>query len=368
MSSTGGDTNIDHKLKGKGTGQVKAYDPYITDYIELIDGLRNNSLFRQALVNGNFDIWQRNTSIALTTADGYTADRWYADTATAGDDKTISRQDGSGVNGSYYCARVQRVNGETGHTVLRLSQALESQDSIKFRGKKLTLSFYARKGANFSASSDILTAKIVTGKGTDQKLNAFTTSADAISENKTLTTSWQKFTLTTTDVIASDITQIGVSFSFDPTGTAGAADYFEITQVQLCAGDVALPFQPKSYGDELRECQRYYQKLLANGNYSNFTIGYANTTSSWYGAIWFPVEMRTIPTLETTGTASDYRVVDGVTGTALNAVPAIDTNADNAWGVGLTGSVAGTPLTQFRPYHMGANNSTSAYLGFNAEL
>jgi hypothetical protein len=219
----------------------------------------NDSMSRQAIINGNFDVWQRGTSIAMTTANAYTADRWYCETATAGTDKTVSRQDGTGVNGSYYCARVAMVQDVD--ELLTFSQALESQDSIKFRGKKLTLSFYARGGAEFVADNATLVSKIVTGKGTDQKVLAFTTSADAASQNNTLTTSWQKFTVTTTDAIAADITQIGVSFAFTHAGSGTTTNYFEVTQVQLCAGEVALPFQPKSFDEDLRACQRYYEPI-----------------------------------------------------------------------------------------------------------
>lgn len=246
------------------------------------DQIVSSSLHRQAIINGNFDVWQRGTSVAMTTANAYSADRWYAETATAGTDKTISRQDGTGVNGSYYSARVAIVSDVD--ELLTFSQALESQDSIKFRGKKITLSFYARGGAEFVADNATLVSKIVTGKGTDQKVLAFTTSADAISQNNTLTTDWQKFTCTTTNVIASDITQIGISFAFTHAGSGTTTNYFEVTQVQLCAGDVALPFNPKSFEEELDDCLRYYQK----------SYGYADApgTNTFDGSIALSSHVR----------------------------------------------------------------------------
>ena len=44
----------------------------------------NYGLSRQAIINGNFDVWQRGTSIAMIAANAYTADMWYCETATAG--------------------------------------------------------------------------------------------------------------------------------------------------------------------------------------------------------------------------------------------------------------------------------------------
>jgi len=160
--------------------------------------------------------------------------------------------------------------------LLTFSQALESQDSIKFRGQKVTLSFYARGGAEFVADNATLVSKIATGKGADQKLLAFTTLADGVSQNNTLTTGWQKFTCTTTAAIASDITQIGVSFAFTHAGTGTTTNYFEVSQVQLCAGDVALPFMPKSFEEELRACMRYYEKSY------NYDDAPGKTNSSGY--------------------------------------------------------------------------------------
>jgi hypothetical protein len=292
---------------------------YVKNNIGYLKGVQETriteGIFKQALINGNFDVWQRGTSIAMTAADAYAADRWYAETATAGTDKTVSQQDGTGVAGSVLCARVAMVQDVD--ELLTFSQALETQDSKKFRGQKLTLSFWARGGAEFVADNPTLVCKIKTGKGTDQKVLAFTTSADAISENKTLTTSWVKHTITTTAVIASDITQIGISFAFTHAGAGTTTNYFEITQVQLCAGDVALPFQAKSFEEELQKCKRFYEKSF---NYETTPAHGASATATaeddtaircmtgnWFGAfVQFQVEKRIEPVVTDWGNNSGY--------------------------------------------------------------
>jgi hypothetical protein len=210
--------------------------------------------------------------------------------------------------------------------LLTFSQALESQDSIKFRGKKLTLSFYARGGAEFVADNSTLVSKIVTGKGTDQKVLAFTASADGVSQNNTLTTSWQKFTCTTTAAIASDITQIGVSFAFTHAGSGTTTNYFEITQVQLCAGDVALPFMPKSFEEELRACQRYYEKsyLYTTAPGTAETAGYNKwVASGTYGRtnIIFKATKRSVTTVNV------YSDITGTIAKVRNASDSADVNA-----------------------------------------
>jgi hypothetical protein len=326
---------------------------------------------RQAIINGNFDVWQRGTSIAMTAADAYASDRWYCETATAATDKTVSRQDGTGVNGSYYCARVAMVQDTD--ELLTFSQALESQDSIKFRGKKATLSFYARGGAEFVSNNATLVSKIVEGKGTDQKVLAFTTSADGISQNNTLTTSWVKFTCTTTNVEASDITQIGISFSFTHAGSGTTTNYFEVAQVQLCAGDVALPFLPKSYEEELRLCQRYCEKIGGESGqvYVRFTTGHNRLTTSNSGVYFFKVTKRTTSfTLSTSGNASDYAIYQADSVITCSAIPkrqADDVGQQSLQCVAIETTVA-SGLTVGQGSELISNNNSNAYLLFNNEF
>jgi len=71
-------------------------------------------------------------------------------------------------------------------------------------------------------------------------------------------------------------------------------DYFQITGVQLEVGDTATPFEHRSYGEELKLCERYYQKF---DNNSQFHIG--RTLSSNRADFTFPfrTEMRATPTV-----------------------------------------------------------------------
>ena len=261
-----------------------------------------DSLYRQALINGNFDIWQRGTSIVPTTT-AYGADRWQNYRNTTG--STVSRQDGTGVAGSTYCARAQRDNSNSATNLIYIGQSLETGDVIKFRGKKVTMSFYARKGANFSASSDKLFLYIKSGTGTDENIfTGYTNSVTDLGGSEpagdsyaTLTTSWQKFTFTTAAVLAATTNELGFYLDYVPVGTAGAADYFEITQVQLCAGDVALPFMPKSYDEEYRACLRYYFNACypSIANDAHICQGHARTTTLAICGISLPTPMRQSP-------------------------------------------------------------------------
>lgn len=92
---------------------------------------------------------------------------------------------------------------------------------------------------------------------------------------------------------------------------AAANNYFQITGVQLEVGDgPPTPFEHRSYSEELRKCQRFYQVFSAGGS------GYAtaaNQTNSAQVGVTFPVEMVDAPDL-TIGTLSNSLNTSSVSG------------------------------------------------------
>jgi hypothetical protein len=147
-------------------------------------------------------------------------------------------------------------------------------------------------------------------------------------------------------------------------GTSGATFY--ITGVQLEQGPVATPFERRLYGTELSLCQRYYWiNSSATNSVSYYMPVFAYSTTLAFGVIEFPVTMRTTPTISTTGTPANYRIILGGTAYALTGGPAIDQATPYSSSISFT--TAGT-LTVGQAGMAGANSSTAAFLGFNAEL
>lgn len=217
-------------------------------------------------INSAFQVWQRGTTGTTTSGITYpSADRWNAWTFAAGGSVTLSRQvtgDTTNLPNIQYCGRFQRVAGNTNTGILALGQAMESVNSIPYAGKTVTISYYARKGANFSATSDQLSVQLWSAATTDSSLNGVqAVSTTVVNSVATLTSTWQRFSATGT--VGTTATQLAIAALYAPTGTAGANDYFEITGVQIDVGSVALPFQTASGGSiqgELAMCQRYYEK------------------------------------------------------------------------------------------------------------
>jgi hypothetical protein len=259
---------------------------------------------KNKIINGDFGVWQRGTT-ALATAtglgNGFTSDRWQLYRSGFNANASGSRQatsDTTNLPNIQYCNRIQRTAASTGTQSIFLAQNFESINSIPLAGKTVTFSFYARAGANYSATSNILVASVLSGTGTDENMaNLYTGQATVIGQNATLTTTWQRFTYSGS--VASTATQIGLRFEFAPTGTAGANDYFEITGVQLEASTVASPFATNggTYQAELAACQRYYwRSSVPSTSQSILAMGRAYNTTLMENTVSLPVPMRIYPT------------------------------------------------------------------------
>ena len=142
---------------------------------------------------------------------------------------------------------------------------------------------------------------------------------------------------------------------------------WQITGVQMEVGVNATPFEVIPYADRLARCQRTYFRVTGTAAAGVLTsLGTAYTTSAGYFSVTPPVRMRAIPTLATSGTATDYRLTDGATGTTCTGVPSLngDTTVDQLMVIASTAAT----LTQFRPYYLASNLTANAFLGFSADL
>jgi hypothetical protein len=323
-------------------------------------GLRYQSGYNgNAVINGGMDIWQRGTSIAYgINALVYAADRWVTIRVASPSNATASRQTSS-LDGIQYCSRIARTAGDTSTAAIYYATSLESADSYRFANQTVTLSFYARAGANYSPTSGLLVVDLLSGTGSDQNvMNGLTGQATVGTTNAALTTSWTRYTITGT--VASTATQLAIRITANPTGTAGAADHFEVTGVQLELGSVATNFKRTggSIQGELAACQRYcivYGEVDARGMASSAT-GLARMSAT------FPVEMRTAPSSSMTGTYSWYD--GGTVGTFIAATAAFNTTVDS---FALDATAATGTTAQYRPVGI-IKQASNGTLTFSAEL
>ena len=265
--------------------------------------------FRNAIINGNFDIWQRGTSHSSNGIGS--ADRWRLSlsTTTGSLTRTTFTLGQTDVPGEpTYFAKVV-INSVAGASNFgNLQQYIE--DVRTFAGQQVTISFWAKADATRSMSVDF-----AQNFGTGGSPSASVTGIGAT--KVTLTTSWQKITVTANipsiagKTLGSDgnsfMTQrlwfdAGSSFNSATDSLGQQSGTFDIAQVQVEAGPVATPFERRPIGTELALCQRYYFKasgLLTRG------FNYSSVTNDVFVSYQLPVTMRAAPTLSVTGDIND---------------------------------------------------------------
>ena len=331
--------------------------------------------FRNAIINGGFDIWQRGGG-AFTTA-GLTADRWGV--ASTGSTFSISRQSfapGNAIAGqepAYFYRNIVTSSAGAGNFVLAY-QTLESVRS--FAGQTVTVSFWAKADATKKLASEF---RQVFGTGGSPTATVFDIGVNQV----TLSTSWQRFSYTVAIPSISGATlgtngddTLRLSFWFDAGSTFNSrtnsmgqqSGTFDIWGVQIEPGPVETPFERRPISAELAMCQRFYYRVSQTGSAAMpFAYGFCYSTTAVSCMINFPVPMRIAPTaIDTTGTAGNYSVYNSSGGAvACNSVPTLTTASPSAAQLSAavaSGLVAGNGSALF------GTASANAYLGFTADL
>jgi hypothetical protein len=267
---------------------------------------------RNKIINGDMRIDQRNAGASVTpTADGatYPVDRWVSRLSQA---SKYSAQRNSSITQPGYGSSINITSlssySVTSSDYFALEHRVEGFNITDFlwgtsSAKAVTLSFWVR-----SSLTGTFGGSIINGSPFDRSYPfTYTISSANTFEYKTITISgptdggWN----TDNSLGLSIFFGLGAGSSYSGTvgswqnstylsatgatsvvGTNGATFY--ITGVQLEAGSVATPFEQRSYGDELRRCQRYYEVLRAGG-------GMTWQNGNVCGSATYKVEKRDTP-------------------------------------------------------------------------
>lgn len=281
----------------------------------LIDSISDVRAFvgHNYLINGDFEIWQRGTS--LTNAVGYMADRWLS--ARSGSTYTLSRQaftfGQTTVPGSpKYFMRMEVNSANTSVSHVTACQLIENV--LTLQDEKVTASFWARADANRTVAIE-LAQGFGTG-GSDQ--------VTAGVQKIQLSTTWNRYTCTfdVPSVLGKTLgsggndylglfiwCDAGSTYDARTDGLGNQSGTFDFACVQLERGEHATDFEYLPLGQKLSLCQRYYSKsfhhdITPAGNFGtavqeNISIGtmYSLTNTNFDVIVNFPVEMRIVPTV-----------------------------------------------------------------------
>ena len=316
---------------------------------------------RNLIINGAMEVAQKGTS-HTSGAQTYWLDRFY--TFIFGASGRTTSQTTNAPDGFKHSIRMQRDNGVSTTTGFYFSQPCESASCVGFAGSKITLSFYARKGANFSSTSDFINVAVYSGTGTDQSLMAGLTGATSVigTLNQAITADWVRYTFTSGSVVPTNSNQLVFQIIQTPTGTAGADDWYEITGIQIEKGESATDFVHEEYGTTLAKCQRFFLNFVQGTNKQIGVSGFYNTTTVSTN-VYPPVTFREPPTMAF-GSGSDWYLAERDGGSVTGNLTTTSVPQENA--VGFYGNSFGSS-TSGSACFLRTNNS-GAYIWFDAEI
>jgi hypothetical protein len=290
---------------------------------------------RNKFINGNFDIWQRGSSLAGQGANGliYLADRWAIETwgsttARLTYDRALDAPPVGGTVGfSSYSARLTVTTTTSNPTndfgVFR--QFIEGYNAQDLYQRPFTVSFWVKSSLVGTYSLCIHGGGTGPGQssGTPSFAQTYTINNTNTWEYKTIQvpacpagtySNWDFGNGRGFDVFWRLWSNVTFSGSFGVWNTAqyaipGATTNFagtngatwQIAQVQLEVGTVATPFERRFIGEELQRCQRYYQS-------SNFMV---NNSGGVYTNYFFKVSMRATPAVTSSSGGLGTITLDG---------------------------------------------------------
>ena len=236
--------------------------------------------FKNYIINGNFDIWQRGTSFSSISYEIFTADRWLL-WAAAASGISASKQPGLVGKNSLYI-------GRTGGTTMQVYQMVENQGNLS--NKIFTFSALVRSSYNGTVNFSIADGRSATNFAYIQT----PVTLEANIPKKII------FTLQLGQVSA-DALVVGI--------VTTCTDLY-IDAVQMEEGSVATPFENRPIGLELSLCQRYYQKISDSVSFSADSNGfstYQSLNAHPLGRKYLlPVPMRISPTVQYVSLTTGY--------------------------------------------------------------
>jgi hypothetical protein len=244
---------------------------------------------RNAVINGNMDVWQRGTSFTIAAGTPqYTVDRWtnyFNGTGTIAQETTVKPAT------SAFSLKITATATSADNAIFQL---IEEKNMARFRGKTVTLSLKLAGTATISPSITLAysTTANDTLTNTNIAISASSTTTPAINASTFVT-----WVLTYAIPTTAKTLRIGIL-----SNAVVNTNVLYVSEVQLEAGAVATPFEFEDYGTTLAKCQRYYWRSAtglttdANSRHAHFRRLNAYQMIAT-GHCAFPVPMRTEPTV-----------------------------------------------------------------------
>ena len=335
--------NNSTKIQTTNTGAVVTGICTATSFSGSGEGLTRTTAYshRNVVINGGMQVAQRGSSSTGNTSGGYkTCDRWELSLNSAGTwTVTQSGTCPDGFNNSIKLDCTTANTSLSATSFLSIRTSFEGQDLRRFAkgttsAKAMTVSFYVKTNKNGTYAVelyDVDNTKIATSLYTVSNSNwnryeftipASTNTGQFVKDNN------KSMNLGFILAAGTNYTN-GNQYGFFVQGsnlnraaglTVNLADStsneFYLTGVQLEEGEIATPFEHRSFGDELQRCQRYYY-VIADARDSGTTFQlfncHAYSTVQFETTVHYP-KMRTTPSL-VQGSGTGYMLAMNASGT-----------------------------------------------------
>ena len=351
---------------------------------------------RNILKNGAMQIAQRATQVTSVTSTGYrTCDRWRINISSLGTwtiDQSTDAPPGFFKSLKVTCTTAKASPGGGNNMIVQ--QRLEGHDLQSLAwgtssAKEFTISFYVKSSKAGNASFAVLNNDnsniMVSFQYTISSANtweyktitvpAYTAGAFSDDNARSMQLEWWLNSGDTYTGAGTHQTEWAALSQTERNasnlGIGGAVnDTWQLAGVQMEVGSKATPFEHRGYADELARCQRYCYAAVADGsvdNYAPLANGRFYNSNDAQFNIFFPVTMRTAPTLDSSTTAAGtffYNTGGGFGGVEATTIALNERSFNSAtvYAQGASGQTAGNGTTLY------SHDSEVAKLIFTAEL
>jgi len=283
---------------------------------------------RNLIINGAMQVAQRGTSETSVTSSQYAdaPDRFKVAMTTAGT-WTVSQSTTSpeGFSNSYKFDCTAANGSLSSDSNIQLLQRIEGQNLQQLAkgtsgAKSVTVSFYVRTNKTgtytlelFDRDNTRTFSKTYTVSSADTwEFKSVTFAGDtsgALDNDNAVSLDVSWFLAAGTDFTSGTFSS-GWASKTDANRVSSSqvnladstSNEWLITGVQLEVGEQATPFEHRSFGDELRRCQRYYFRTTGSSTgYGNLATVSRIGNTLYRGVVEFPVTMRSRPSFSSSG-------------------------------------------------------------------
>ena len=338
--------------------------------------------FKNRLINGDFEIWQRGTAQAFITAGVYLADRWTCMGFQQARHQRVSVASPVAGMTARFAMRVSsspNSDNGSGGTRMDLSQKIENINSYDLAGQTITYSYWIRfSSATFTSIANSTNSAFLSF---NSYLASSTTNTDAATStdsigsvngqrviaNGSLPTTWTKITQTATIPAGANNVALRLQFQALGSTTNPEDNWYEVTELQIELGSSPTAFDHRPYPVELMLCQRYCVVIGPTAGPQNYSDNYyrfaivavGESGGSATTIFQYPVLMRVTPSFSATGA---FQLYDG----SFYTVTSVTYASFGPFNACITYQASG--LINGRAYHPLAGNNQTARQVFSAEL